>query len=64
MKESAPEHWIRIHETNASYEDMFDNFADVLGDMGIDCQIKDDELSSENGLFIVLEKFEDKETQT
>lgn len=54
-------HWIHIHDSDASYQDMFEVFADALGDMGIDCY-EDVKKSGEDGLFIVLEKFE--ETQT
>jgi len=54
-------HWIHVHDSDASYQDMFEVFADALSSLGIDCW-EDGTKSGEDGLFIVLEKFE--ETQT
>jgi predicted metal-dependent phosphotriesterase family hydrolase len=65
--EDYPEHWIQVHEASAGQTDLFNDFASVLRDMGIDV-FNDDELAEEKelgdfGLFIILEKLgtEDKE---
>ena len=60
--EDYPEHWIQVHEDNAGQIDLFNDFASVLRDMGIDV-FNDDELAEEKelgdfGLFIILEKQE------
>ena len=62
-----PKHWIQVHEANAGQTDLFNDFASVLRDMGIDVFL-DDELAEEKelgeyGLFIVLEKLETEDEE-
>ena len=62
-----PKHWIQVHEANAGQTDLFNDFASVLRDMGIDVFL-DDELAEEKelgdfGLFIILEKLETEDKE-
>ena len=65
--EDYPEHWIQVHEANTGQTDLFNDFASVLRDMGIDVFL-DDELAEEKelgdfGLFIILEKLETEDKE-
>tara|TARA_R100000808_G_scaffold23123_1_gene50928 strand:- start:25712 stop:25897 length:186 start_codon:yes stop_codon:yes gene_type:complete len=55
-----PTNWIRVSNADTGHYEMYQNFRDVLWDMGIDIW-KDEDLASESAvdLFICLEKREE-----
>ena len=56
-EEKLPKHWCSVVESDASHDEMFSTMAEVLYEMGIDCE-QDDEIAEERGvdLFIVFTK--------
>ena len=52
-----PENWIKVTNAEIGHQEMYENFRDVLWDMGIDIW-KDDDLAYEEGvdLFVCLKK--------
>ena len=63
-EEKLPKHWCSVVESDASYDDMFSMMAEVLREMGIDCE-QDDEIAEERGvdLFIVFTKIEENNNE-
>ena len=56
---SEKEGWIKIVESDSSYDDMIDNMTEVLGDMGIDVWNDEEKAKEEKvDIYIRLEKKE------
>ena len=58
-KNGVKEHFIQVYKTDESYNDLVENFCQVLDDLGIDC-FDDEEEAEKRGcdLFIRLNRRE------
>ena len=63
-EEKLPKYWCSVVESDASHDEMFSAMAEVLREMGINCE-RDDEIAEERGvdLFIVFTKIEENNNE-